>query len=178
MVYVSSAEATKFCQWLSSRERRRYRLPTEAEWEYAARGSDGRKYPWGNQEGRPDLANFADCNTDFAWSDRKINDGFAESSPVGAFPWVRVRLGWKTWRGTSGNGARITMEAYRGTPKINPRGPGAGESGFIAEEVGSRASTVFAPRPAGLQRPKLCLQRSGIPDRLRVRRVAFSPAES
>ena len=86
VVYVSSTEAAKFCQWLGSRERRRYRLPTEAEWEYAARGRDGRKYPWGNQEGRPDLANFADCNTEFAWSDRKINDGFAESSPVGAFP--------------------------------------------------------------------------------------------
>jgi hypothetical protein len=47
VVYVSSTEAAKFCQWLSAREKRRYRLPTEAEWEYAARGKDGRKYPWG-----------------------------------------------------------------------------------------------------------------------------------
>ena len=86
VVYVSSVEAAKFCQWLSSRERRRYRLPTEAEWEFAARGTDNRKYPWGNHDGRGDLANFADRNTVFAWSDRKIDDGFAESSPVGAFP--------------------------------------------------------------------------------------------
>src|SRR5207245_1842090 len=78
VVYVSSVDANKFCQWLSGRERKKYRLPTEAEWEYAAKGSDGRKYPWGNQEGRGDLANFADRNTIFAWSDREIDDGYAE----------------------------------------------------------------------------------------------------
>ena len=51
VVYVSSREAMKFCQWLGARERRKYRLPTEAEWEYAARGTDGRRYPWGRHEG-------------------------------------------------------------------------------------------------------------------------------
>src|SRR5947207_12542247 len=86
VVHVSSLDAIKFCQWLSTRERKKYRLPTEAEWEYAARGTDGRKYPWGNYENRSDLANFADRNTVFAWSDREIDDGYAESSPVGAFP--------------------------------------------------------------------------------------------
>ena len=86
VVHLSSLDAIKFCQWLSTRERKKYRLPTEAEWEYAARGTDGRKYPWGNHEGRGDLANFADRNTVFAWSDREIDDGYAESSPVGAFP--------------------------------------------------------------------------------------------
>ena len=93
VVYVSNLEATKFCQWLSTRERKKYRLPTEAEWEYAARGTDGRRYPWGNYEGRGDLANFADKNTVFAWSDREIDDGFAESSPVGSFPLGASPLG-------------------------------------------------------------------------------------
>ena len=50
VVHVSSIEAIKFCQWLTTRERKKYRLPTEAEWEYAARGTDGRKYPWGNHD--------------------------------------------------------------------------------------------------------------------------------
>ena len=86
VVYVSSLEAIKYCQWLTTRERRKYRLPTEAEWEYAAKGTDGRRYPWGQEERRGDLANFADRNTVFAWSDREVSDGYPESSPVGAFP--------------------------------------------------------------------------------------------
>jgi formylglycine-generating enzyme required for sulfatase activity len=126
VVYVSSTEAAKFCQWLSSRERRRYRLPSEAEWEYAARGADGRKYPWGNQEGRGDLANFADRNTVFAWSDREIDDGFAESSPVGAFPLGASPFGMEDMAGNVWEWCLDFLEAYRGTPKINPRGAVSG----------------------------------------------------
>ena len=47
VIYVSRFDAMNFCKWLSDRERRKYRLPTEAEWEYAARGIAGRLYPWG-----------------------------------------------------------------------------------------------------------------------------------
>jgi formylglycine-generating enzyme required for sulfatase activity len=126
VVYVSNLEATKFCQWLSTRERKKYRLPTEAEWEYAARGTDGRRYPWGNYEGRGDLANFADKNTVFAWSDREIDDGFAESSPVGSFPLGASPLGIEDMAGNVWEWCIDYYEPYRGTPKVNPRGPTAG----------------------------------------------------
>ncbi|MBN1564978.1 MAG: SUMF1/EgtB/PvdO family nonheme iron enzyme [Anaerolineae bacterium] len=49
VVGVSWHEAVAFTQWLSGRTERKYRLPTEAEWEKAARGIDGRIYPWGNK---------------------------------------------------------------------------------------------------------------------------------
>src|SRR5205823_1782439 len=49
VVAVSWFDAMKFCEWLSHRTGRPYRLPTEAEWEQAARGgSEGSLYPWGN----------------------------------------------------------------------------------------------------------------------------------
>jgi formylglycine-generating enzyme required for sulfatase activity len=126
VVYVSSLDAIKFCQWLSARERKRYRLPTEAEWEHAARGSDGRRYPWGNYEGRGDLANFADKNTVFAWSDREIDDGYAESSPIGAFPMGASPFGMEDMAGNVWEWCLDFYEAYRGTPKVNPRGPTVG----------------------------------------------------
>jgi formylglycine-generating enzyme required for sulfatase activity len=49
VVDISWHEAQKLCQWLSEQLGAPYRLPTEAEWEKAARGSDGRIFPWGNE---------------------------------------------------------------------------------------------------------------------------------
>ena len=60
VVDVTWNEATQFCQWLSAEVGMNLRLPTEAEWEYAARGIDGRVYPWGN-EFDATLANVAEA---------------------------------------------------------------------------------------------------------------------
>ncbi len=81
VVGVSWYEATAFCRWLTVKLRetgklspqQKIHLPTEAEWEKAARGTDGRVYPWGNMDITPEHANYADT-------------GLGATSTVGCFP--------------------------------------------------------------------------------------------
>ena len=72
-VGVSWYEAVAFCAWLSAQLSRRIRLPSEPEWERAARHTDGRLYPWGDEG---DLAQH--CNMD--------DTGIGSTSAVGSFP--------------------------------------------------------------------------------------------
>ena len=67
VVGMSWYEAVAYCNWLTEQlreigEERFIRLPTEAEWEKAARGPDGRKYPWGNEPPTPEHANYVDTD--------------------------------------------------------------------------------------------------------------------
>jgi formylglycine-generating enzyme required for sulfatase activity len=126
VVYVTSLEAIKYCQWLGQKDGKNYRLPTEAEWEFAARGIDGRKYPWGHHDRRRGFANFADASTTFPWRDPEVEDGYPETSPVGAFPRGASFFGVEDMAGNVWEWCLDFYQPLAGAPKRNPRGVATG----------------------------------------------------
>jgi formylglycine-generating enzyme required for sulfatase activity len=88
---VSWDEAELYLAWLGRRTGRQYRLPSEAEWEYAARAGSETQYTWGNTETTIcQHANILDlsghrAHPSWAWY-AGCDDGYAEAAPVGSFP--------------------------------------------------------------------------------------------
>ncbi len=92
VVNVSWYDAMAFCEWLSGVTGKPITLPSEAQWEKAARGTDGRKYPWGNEEPTPDLCNFG----------KNIGDTtpVGKYSPQGDSPYGCVDMAGNVWEWT------------------------------------------------------------------------------
>lgn len=86
---VSWFEAAAYCRWLSHRCGYEIKLPSEAEWEKAARGTDGRFFPWGNDYD-PELCNVAET-------------GIFRPCPVGCFPFPNQQFGRNTPLDMCGN---------------------------------------------------------------------------
>jgi serine/threonine-protein kinase len=80
VIYVDYFLARSYCAWAGRR------LPTEAEWAKAARGTDGRRYTWGSEPVSGERANFCDRNCPKTHADSLFDDGYAETAPVGSYP--------------------------------------------------------------------------------------------
>ncbi|MEK7375280.1 MAG: formylglycine-generating enzyme family protein [Thermodesulfobacteriota bacterium] len=88
VVNVSFEDAKAYAAWKSKRDGIEYRLPFEDEWEKAARGTDGRLWPWGN------IFDPLKCNTEEFWKAKGIaKPGEIRTMPVGSFPAGRSAFG-------------------------------------------------------------------------------------
>jgi len=105
VVLVSWHDAVAFGQWVSQVTGRTVRLPSEAEWEKAARGMDGRIFPWGNTwDGA--RVDFCDQQCDGSWKDASVNDGYRTTAPVGTYtngvsPYGAFDLAGNVWEWVS-----------------------------------------------------------------------------
>ena len=129
VVYVSWYDAAEFCKWLSRKEGKAYRLPTEAEWEYACRaGTTTRYYSGDDPETLAKVGNVADATykTKFPhWGGTtiKASDGYVFTSPVGSFK--PNAFGLYDMHGNAGQWCSdwYDEEYYTASPADNPTGP-------------------------------------------------------
>jgi len=115
VVFVSWLDSEAFTKWISRKSSLTVTLPTEAQWEKAARGPDGRKYPWGNEEPNNALLNY-DMNVG--------NTTLVGKYPDGASPYGAMDMAGNVWEWVWG---WHDEKYYKSITQKNPLGLKIGE---------------------------------------------------
>ncbi len=142
VMQVKWDDALAFCVWASQVTRRKVKLPTEAQWEKTARGTDGRIYPWGNEEPNSNLLNYA----------MNVNDTTAvgKYSPVGDSPYGLADMAGNVWEWTAD---WYSDTYYARSPASNPQGPTSGQyrvvrgGGWVNGSNGARTAFRDGVKP-------------------------------
>jgi formylglycine-generating enzyme required for sulfatase activity len=161
VVNVSWNDAMAFCAWLSEQEGAAYRLPTEAEWEYACRAGTTTRYHSGDDpETLVRVANVADASARRRfpnWDTIKSDDRYGFTAPAGQFK--ANRLGLHDMHGNVWEWCQDWYHAhyYKNSPAQDPQGPAAGI--YRVHRGGSWASGSAVCRTA--RRATTALDRTG-----------------